>query len=236
MSPQISTEYSKDLSTPLVGIDYEDLELDTIIRDKQGRFYTLTLYGCTSQYCLAAEVKHIEFSDEDFIFSYIEDELSSLAEQDIISEVMALNMQIHTDKAPVGRFVFNMSEYKDALGTDLKAVQVKGAFIEEDFSGASLACNIYHVIKDEYGCVMSDINQSVLGAKLWASSIVGKSDLTIYDLANETELGVFTDGDLNKTSEIWSSDQLTSAKDTSDLSDLINLSLDNKYHVVLLLK
>jgi hypothetical protein len=236
MSPQITTEYSKDLSTPLIGINYDDLALDTIIRDKEGRFYNLSLYGCTSQYCLAAEVKHIEFTDEDFIFEHIENELTSLSEQDIISEVMALDMRKDTDKDPVGRFVFNMSEYKDVLGVESKAIQVKGAFIEEDFSGASLACNIYHVIKDEYGCVMSDINQSVLGAKLWASSIAGKSDLTIYDLVNDAELGTFKDGDLKKTSEIWSSEQLTSAKDTSDLSDLINLSLDSKYHVVLLLK
>lgn len=236
MSPQITTEYSKDLSIPLIGINYEDLTLNTILRDKTGRFYELFLYGCTTQYCLVAEVKYIEFTDENFIFSHIEDELSSLSEQDIISQVMALDMRKDTEKNPIGRFVFNISEYKDVLGVEEKAVQVKGAFIEEDFSGASLACNIYHVIKDEFGCVMSDINQTALGAKLWASSIVGRSDLTIYDLDNETELGIFKDGDLNKTSKIWSSEQLTSAKDTSELNDLINLSLDSKYHIVLLLK
>lgn len=236
MAPAITDSYRKDLDIPLIGINYDDLRLDSTVLDKTKNFYNLSLYGCKTTFELVAEIKKIDFSDEEFIFNYIDTELEDATHDEIISSVLDLDMHTIDEETVIGRFVFNFREFVCEDKGKSYAVQVKGAFLEADFTGAKLACNVYDVMRNEYGCVMSDESQSVAGAKLWASSIVGRQDLIIYNLSKDKSVGVFSDGDIKKTSEIWSTTELESEAELSQLNDLINVSLDDKYNIVLLFK
>lgn len=236
MAPQITDDYTKNLNNEVDGINYNDLITELFIMDKQSNFFKFKLYSCNLTYHLVAEIYEISFgSSQDFILEYIEEYLTGFNEEEKIAKILELGMHAVIENKVIGRFVFIFKDYNSPQRLE-KAVQVKGAFISNEFAGAKLACRVYEAMKSIYGCVMSDNRQSVAGAKLWASSLVGKQDLVIYDIVEMKSVGVFTDGDIEITSKIWSIPLKYEESKLSVLEDFLTINSDDRTNRVLLYK
>jgi len=186
MAPSlISGNYAKDLSkTPsLSGGFFHSKAHDFIIPDDTAIYRIVENTYDKADYKNIAVVYELAFHSPDFIEEQI-DELreNEVSDEDVIKAIIELGMEDEDNSVIVARFAYDDFVFLDQNQQKASGKQIRGAYVDQEKSGAGLAGQIYRQLVQIYGHLICDNTQTEFGAALWAGTIrdvAGRVD--IYD-------------------------------------------------------
>lgn len=141
-----------------------------------------------ADYGYIAEVYQLSFhSMADFIEPLINGlRAKGISEEDIVCEIIKLEMEDESKSILVARFAYDPINFLDPKQQQVSGIQIRGAFVDAEMSGAGFAGQVYRQLVLIHGHLVCDNAQTEFGAALWAGTIrdvVGRVD--IYDCTTQ---------------------------------------------------
>jgi len=182
----IDSRYSKDLSTPprVSGWVVSAKESRFIMPLNDNRILRLVedrYHGADFGYI--TKLTLCGYSNEHYIFRQIgQMREAGLSDTEILDMIANLQMDTpFTDKV-IARFSYDDFTFLDDTGARVQGVQIRGAFVDEEYSGVGLAGAFYRQLVKRYRNVAGDHIQTELGAALWGGTICRQVGVVrIYD-------------------------------------------------------
>jgi len=234
MPPElIPSNYSKNLDERPRGVS-ENLYSSTYYLSSSSRLFRIKhslisdsgYDGCVEVY----EMVLFE-GNEDFFIEHMLPEVKGKSSEDAVKTILGFGMHEGSTKC-IARFVYvkcHISTHNEIL----LGAQIRGANVNDDFSGEGIAAFVYSWLLKSFGCLISDNKQTQDGAGLWAYKFSTMyTPIHIYDQASDTYSGTLTEY-LSKQcgGNVWSTNTLK-AGDVAD--EGYSVSFDDCYNKVVL--
>jgi len=228
--------YEKDLSTSPQDISKSANAITFLTRNGKCFWLKEFHYSLDAAYDTSIIFFNIHFSDGND--EYIAGEISRLKSENKTDKEIGesiLSLQMHVGEEQIARFAFQDIMLINKGGNAIQGKQVRGAFVNDDFSNIGLAFTAYDYILNKYNLIASDNLQTPKGARLWVTSLFERfKHISIYDQDNKTFNGKITDDLLQPCgSFIWSSkESISSLQEAYDV-DIVTDEAQNKINTIL---
>lgn len=190
--------YSKTLSDDIAPASKYTYSRSFFLEDHEGNIFRLDEFD-VSESMYGHFLNLYVFEIEEWVKEHILDGLDRAAEQidsprDLLDYIQNTLLKSALDDAHIGRFVYSDMEIRHGDET-IVGKQIKGAYINPEYSKAGLGLEIYKVILDNYGCLISDNRQSFAGCGFWAERLSMEFNVYVYDVEQKKVLDLFESKD-----------------------------------------
>lgn len=199
MAPTITGDnYAKDLSTPpiLCGGVVSSRTLTFVLPPDDNRILKLRENKYSdSDYDYVTTITECAFTDNDFIENEVERLRSEgLSDPDIIKCIDSYQMSKSSEDKIIARFAYDKFTFTDRQGHPAHGIQIRGAFVDPQYSGVGLAGSVYRQLVMSYGHLACDNIQTEAGASLWSWTIRTMiSHVHIYDCKSQRYIDTLGD-------------------------------------------
>ncbi|MDG1733752.1 MAG: hypothetical protein P8H39_12350 [Thalassotalea sp.] len=212
MPPElIHSNYRKNLDEPPTGAS-DEIKSSSFYLAPSGHLYQLhhrLITGSSLDGCVEVFEMVLFSGNEAYLVDHMLPSLEGKSKEDAIQSL--LDFQMHEKSTNcIARVAYSKTNVA-TVNKSLLGAQIKGAFVDDEYSGDGIASFIYDWLLDSFGCVISDNQQTQEGAGLWAYKFSTKyDDLHVYDQTSKQYYGALTSNLLKQTGEsVWSTNTLT---------------------------
>lgn len=131
------------------------------------------------------------------ILKMVDDDAS---DEEIIKHLLASSYLDHTKNVAAGRIALRSYYFIDDAGNEVEAPQIAGVKVERPFQQQGLSSRAYMFLLNWYEHLVCDEEQTVQGAKIWATGLYDQCNVRIYNGKGQvfedrlSELGVGAKG------------------------------------------
>ncbi|ELV8556163.1 hypothetical protein QNE49_003856 [Vibrio fluvialis] len=234
--PRIFTkQYTKNLASPDAPKFRLELVRSFFLSTPVGNYYRLDESSVTGAvYSHILELKKFEGIPE-WLIDYSQEDLDIDLYPDAESQVEHLQ-ELYGEPfiiKTIGRFAYNnMQICKN--GEEVDAKQIFGAYIDPEYANEGLGFEVYSLLIEEYGCLVSDDTQSIAGSSFWAQRLSVEFDVFTYDTVQRKVLEQFKleNDKFIYSIKPWSLEEPIDIKAISKIEH-IPYSTEDKSHIVL---
>ena len=147
--------------------------------------------------------------DEDSMFLMIDNLFErGLEEKSTIRWLLQIR-DTYTTKL-VGRIALRCADFINHDGNTVVTSQIAGVKIERQYQQRGITTHSYFAMSKWYGYLVSDFDQTVPGAKIWANSLLLHADVSVYDCEAQKFRGrLGTYGVSSQGFIVWNSARVT---------------------------
>lgn len=230
--------YSKTLTDDIAPASKYKYSRSFFLEDKEGNLFRLDEFDISDS-TFGHFLNLFVFEIDDWVKEHILEELDRDAEciessRDLLDYLQNTLLNEALRSVHIGRFVYSdMVIHRNEEAVIGK--QIKGAYINPEYSKAGLGLEVYAKILDNHGCLVSDNRQSFAGCSFWAERLSMEFDVYVYDIEQKKVLEKFESRDNGYicSSTPWGISELNFDGISRIREMKLPASLDKRAHIVL---